>query len=73
MDEIYIVDRIEEEYIVLETQYETIIEIKKILVEAGVKEGDCLRKIGENYKIDKKETKERRERISNAMKGMWAD
>lgn len=73
MKDIFIVDRIEGKYIVVEDLNGDIIDIEKSLVESGVKEGDCLIKKGIHFLIDLEETKKRKEEISNLMKGMWAD
>lgn len=73
MKEIFIVDRFEGEYVVVETPQKEVINIKKSLVDNDVKEGDCLIKVGDNFIIDIEETKKRKEEISNLMKGMWAD
>ena len=42
MKEVFIVDRIEGDYFVIETPEEDIINVEKYLVESGAKEGDCL-------------------------------
>lgn len=73
MNNLYIVDRIEGEYVVIETPDENMINVDKILIQDGVKTGDCLVKLGETYKIDIEQTERRKERIHNLMKGMWAD
>ncbi|MGG7178156.1 DUF3006 domain-containing protein [Clostridium paraputrificum] len=73
MKEIYIVDRIEGEYVVLEAPNGDILNIEKALVAIGVNEGDCLIKEANYFKIDKEETIKRKESISTMMKGMWAD
>lgn len=73
MNEIYIVDRSEGEYVILENELGDSIDVNKSLVENGVKEGDCLRKIGNYFKIDKEETEKRKKKIAEMMKGMWVD
>ena len=73
MKEVFIVDRIEGDYFVIETPEEDIINVEKYLVESGDKEGDCLVKKDGHFRIDIEETKKRKEEISNLMKGMWAD
>ena len=73
MENIYIVDRNEGKKIVLEAPNEDIINVDKIFIEEGVKSGDCLRKVGEYYKIDREATEKRKEEISLLMKGMWEE
>lgn len=73
MKEIFIVDRIDGDYFVIETPEEDIINVEKYLVESGAKEGDCLVKKENCFLIDREETKKRKEDISNLMKGMWTD
>lgn len=71
--EFYVVDRFEGKSIVLEGDNEEIIVIAKEKVEAIVCEGDVLTKVGEIFYIDKVETKNRKDRISKLMKGIWVD
>lgn len=71
MDKYFIVDRFEEGYAVLETPEGEMITVNKDLIEEGVKVGDSLIKSGDNYKIDMEATIERKNKISNLMKGLW--
>ncbi|AYE34067.1 DUF3006 domain-containing protein [Clostridium septicum] len=67
----FIIDRIEENYVVLETEAENIININKDLVKGNFNEGDVLIKKGDIYIVDPILTKNRRDKIKNMMKGMW--
>ena len=73
MIETYIVDRFEGEYIILENNQGELFDVLKTSVESGVKEGDCLVKTGDYFTIDIEETKKRKEKIHDMMKGMWLD
>ena len=67
----FIVDRIEEESIVLEDYEGEIIVIDKDKVKSIPLEGDILVKDGDLFFVDIEETRKRREKIKNIMKGMW--
>lgn len=67
----FIIDRIEGNYVVLETEDENIININKDLVKGNFNEGDVLIKKGDIYIVDPILTKNRRDKIKNMMKGMW--
>lgn len=67
----YIVDRIEENIIVLQDENGHMININKNNVYEKVKEGDCLRKENNRFLLDIEETKKRKMRIDKLMKGMW--
>ena len=67
----FIIDRIEEESIVLEDYEGEIIVIDKDKVKSIPLEGDILVKDGDLFFVDIEETKKRREKIKNIMKGMW--
>lgn len=73
MKQIYIVDRLEGEYVVLETPEEEMVNVKKSFLEKDIKEGDCLIKKDDYFILDIKETEKRKEKISEMMKGMWVD
>ena len=73
MVETYIVDRFEGEYIILENNKGELFDVLKTSVESGVKEGDYLVKTGDYFTIDIEETKKRKEKIHDMMKGMWLD
>lgn len=67
----FIIDRIEEESIVLEDYEGEIIVIDKDKVKSIPLEGDILVKDGDLFFVDIEETRKRREKIKNIMKGMW--
>ena len=71
LDEYYIVDRIEEDIVVIEDINKNIININKSKICGDVNEGDCLIKKEEIFFIDIEETKKRKAKISDLMKGMW--
>lgn len=73
MDEIFVVDRIEGEYIILEDSNGEILSLKKEMFKEQPSEGDCLRKENNYFIIDKNETEKRKEKILKRMKGMWAE
>jgi len=67
----YIVDRIEEEYVVLEKD-NTMINIKKEEVGFNVKEGDVLKKDKEGkFALDKEATKNIKEEIEEIVANIW--
>ena len=67
----YIVDRIEENIIVLQDENGHMINLNKNSVDENVKEGDCLKKENNKFLFDMEETKKRKMRIDKLMKGMW--
>jgi len=67
----YIVDRIEENIIVLQDENGHMINLNKNSVDENVKEGDCLKKENNKFLFDMEETKKRKMRINKLMKGMW--
>ncbi|GAA0086904.1 DUF3006 domain-containing protein [Clostridium sp. CTA-7] len=69
----YIVDRIENDYVILETKVNSLINIKKSDIIGTVKEGDILIKKDGLYFIDEEATKLRREKINTIMKGLWEE
>ncbi|MGM9978636.1 MAG: DUF3006 domain-containing protein [Clostridium sp.] len=69
----YIVDRIEEDIIVLQDENGYIINLNKNSIDEKVKEGDCLRKENNRFCLDMEETKKRKIKINKLMKGMWED
>lgn len=73
MEEIYIVDRIEENYIVLEDNKGNIININKDEVSENINEGDVLIKIDNKYTVDKDKTNFRKENINKILKSLWEE
>lgn len=71
--EAFIVDRIEGDIIVIEDFNEQILHIDKNQVDKLPKEGDVLTKENGIYTIDNEATAERKNKIRDLMKGMWAD
>ena len=64
VNDMYIVDRIEEDIVVLE--YEgRIIELDKGVLPDGIKDGDVLINNGEEYIIDIMKTKDKKDNIRN--------
>lgn len=71
MDKMYIIDRIEANYIVIESPEGDIINVKKEFLNGNGKEGDCLIKKDNYFEIDREATKKRQVEIANKLKGMW--
>ncbi|MDD6795158.1 MAG: DUF3006 domain-containing protein [Clostridiaceae bacterium] len=71
MKELFIVDRIEDEYVVLETYEGEMIDERKERIKGNVKDGDCLIRKGNYFIIDEKATDERKKEIEERIKGMW--
>lgn len=69
----YIVDRIEENIIVLQDENGYMINLNKNNLDGKIKEGDCLRKGNNRFFLDIEETKKRKKKIDRLMKGMWED
>lgn len=74
MDKIeFIIDRVESDYVVVETKDNTLINIKKSDIIGISKEGDVLMKKGNVYFIDKEATKLRCHKINEIVKGLWEE
>lgn len=71
MDKIYVIDRIEGDYIVIESPEGDIINVKKEFLRGRAKEGDCLVKEDNYFIIDIEATEKRKVQIANKLKGMW--
>lgn len=69
----FIVDRIEDNIVVLEQSNGEIINIDLSCIDEIPSEGDVLVKIDNIYKIDKEATLKRKNHISKLMKGMWSN
>lgn len=67
----FIVDRIEDEYLVLETSEGKRLDINNNKVVGEAKEGDILIKENNIYVLDIERTQKRRDSIRKLMKGMW--
>lgn len=73
MEEIYIVDRIEGDYIVIEDNQSNIININKNEFSENINEGDVLIKIDNKYTVDKDKTNFRKENINKILKSLWEE
>lgn len=73
MEEIYIVDRIEEDYIVVEDNKNNIININKNEFSEIINEGDILIKIDNKYILDNNKTKDRKENINKILRNLWEE
>ena len=73
MDKLYIVDRFEEDYIILETPDGNMINVEKDNVIGKVSEGDCLIYKNNYFLLDEEKTNIRNQEIADKMKGMWSD
>lgn len=71
MKELFIVDRIESEYVILETYEGEMIDERKEKIKGNVKDGDCLIRKGNYFIIDEKATEKRKKDIEERIKGMW--
>lgn len=67
----YIVDRLEDEYIVCEDQDGNIINIKQNIVEERVHEGDVLVSKDGKYIVDKTKTLNRKKYIEELVDDLW--
>lgn len=68
-----IIDRFEGNYAVCETEEKKFIDIPKSDIPDGAKEGDVLSKSDSGYKVEKKETAEKRETIKARMNKLFVD
>ncbi|MBD7911820.1 MULTISPECIES: DUF3006 domain-containing protein [Clostridium] len=73
MEQIYIVDRIEGDYFVIESPNGEIIDVSKDKIKGYAKDGDCLILKNNYFFIDKEATLKRKEEIARKMEGMWQD
>lgn len=71
MWEYFIVDRIEGENIIIESQSGEIIIITKDDTGGIINESDVLVKEGNKFVVNYEETEKRKVNIKNLMKGMW--
>lgn len=71
MDKLYIIDRFEGEYIIVETPDGNMINVDKNNVIGKVNEGDCLVYKDNHFLLDEKATIKRKQEIAEKMKGMW--
>lgn len=67
----YIVDRIEEDYVVCEDDHKQMHDFKKIVLPANVKEGDVIIEQDGRFEIDFDKTEERSRYIRSLMEELW--
>ena len=63
-----IIDRFEGDYALVELEDKTIVDMPKILVPNGAREGDVI-----EIRLDRQGTEERRKRIEQIMNDLWKD
>ncbi|OSA92500.1 UNVERIFIED_ORG: hypothetical protein B2H93_14595 [Clostridium botulinum] len=71
MGDKYIVDRIEENHVILESFNGYMIDIMRSKTKGDIKDGDILIKNGDIFIIDVEETLKRKQAINKMMKNMW--
>lgn len=71
MEEKYIVDRFEENYAVIETKEQKMINVNKKDLPKDIKSGDILVKKDGKYKILKEETEKRTNYIKKLTNDLW--
>ncbi|BCZ49066.1 hypothetical protein psyc5s11_51330 [Clostridium gelidum] len=73
MEEKYIIDRVEGNYVIVEKENGDMYKICIENIESNFNEGDILIKKGEYFEIDKKFTLNRKKQINDSMKNMWEE
>ncbi|MBP1890309.1 6-phosphogluconate dehydrogenase (decarboxylating) [Clostridium moniliforme] len=73
MKEIYIVDRKEDKYYILESPDGEMINVNKDEIQMSLKEGDVLYKKNNKYYYDEDETQRRKKDIRELMNEMWVE
>ncbi len=71
MGDKYIVDRIEENHVILESFNGDMIDIMRSKTKGDIKDGDILIKNGDIFIIDVEETLKRKQAINKMIKNMW--
>ncbi len=71
MNERYIIDRIENDIVILEKENGDMTKIYVKNIVGSFKEGDILVKDGQCFKVDEEFTKIRKDEIDHIMKDMW--
>ena len=71
MNRSFIIDRIEGDFAVIESNDGTMVNIPKNKIIGDFKEGDILVQNLEFFKVDSELTKKRKEEIEQMMKSMW--
>ncbi|AIY78867.1 DUF3006 domain-containing protein [Clostridium botulinum] len=67
----YIVDRIEENHVILQSFNGDMLDIMRSKTKGDIKNGDVLIKNGDIFIIDVEETLKRKQAINKMMKNMW--
>ncbi|MBN1046715.1 MULTISPECIES: DUF3006 domain-containing protein [unclassified Clostridium] len=67
----YIVDRIEENHVILQSFNGDMLDIMRSKTKGDIKDGDVLIKNGDIFIIDVEETLKRKQAINKMMKNMW--
>ncbi len=67
----YIVDRIEENHVILQSFNGGMLDIMRSKTKGDIKNGDVLIKNGDIFIIDVEETLKRKQAINKMMKNMW--
>lgn len=73
MDSLYIVDRIEGDYIVIESSTGEMINVKKEKIKGNAKDGDCLILKNDCFVIDEEATLQKTQKILKKVEGMWKE
>ena len=68
---VYIIDRYEGEYAILEDEEKRMVKVRKTELPKHVKEGDCLTKKEHGYELDETATMERRAHIQSMMNDLF--
>ena len=68
-----IIDRFESDYAVCETENKEYINIPKSELPKGIKEGDVVCSIDNEWHIDEATTRERKEKIKNKLNSLFVD
>lgn len=71
MKEKWVVDRIEEDKIVLQNEKQQVKIILKSQIQASVKEKDVLFQEKDNYYLDEMATKDQKQKIEDMVKDLW--
>lgn len=73
MDEKYIMDRIEENYAIIEKEDGDMYKISIENIKGNFNEGDILISRGKYFEVDKEFTLNRKNDINDSMKNMWEE
>ena len=69
----YIIDRFENEYAVLEDETKKMVHVKRTELPSEAKPGDCIQMVDGSYRVDEAQTKKRQVRIQNLMDDLFED